>query len=105
MGRSPRPAVHDLRERAAVQPLDDSQRLVRGVTNGEDVGQEPSLWEAQNGSSLVLIGGRGMARANPQVGRGDGHRIGCLAKVVLQERRLPIVLRYWCNDRDRGRRS
>ena len=46
-----------------------------------------------------------MARADAQVGRGDGHRIRRLAKVVLEQSRLAIVLRLWRDDRDRGRRT
>jgi hypothetical protein len=46
-----------------------------------------------------------MARAAAQVGRRDGHGIRRLAKVVLQQSRLPIVLRLRRDDRDRGRRS
>lgn len=44
-----------------------------------------------------------MARADAQVGRGCGHRIRRLAKVVLEQSGLPIVMRHWCHDGDRGR--
>ena len=53
----------------------------------------------------VLVGGRGMTRADAQICRGDGHRIRGLPEVVLEKSRLPIVLRLWRDDRDRGRGS
>src|SRR6476619_7706753 len=79
---SPPSAVHDLVEGASVQPLDDGQRLVRRIADGEHVGQESSVGEAQNGPGLVLVGDRGMAGADAQDGRGGGPRISGLAKGV-----------------------
>src|SRR6476659_2376615 len=102
---SPPSAAHDLVERASVQPLDHGQRLVRRVPDGEQVGQETSLGDSQNGSGLVLVGTRRMAGADDQVGGGDGHRLRRLAQVVLQESRLSVVLLLWRDDGDRGGRA
>ena len=97
--------MHDFVEGASVQPLDDDQRFVRRIADGEEVGQEASFGKAQNGPGLVLVGGRGVSCADAQVGCGNGHRVRGLTEVVLEKSRLPIVLRLCRNDGDRGRRA
>jgi len=61
------------------------------------------LGEAENRPSLLLVGGRSMARADAEVGRRDGHRVGRLAEVVLEQGRLPVVRRLGRHDGDRRR--
>ena len=91
--RSPTTAVYDLIKRAAVQPIDDGQRPVCRVADRKHVRKEPSLRQTQDGPGLPLIGGRRVTGSNPQVSRRNRHRVCRLAKVKLQQSRLPVVLR------------
>ena len=75
--------------------------LSAGVADRKHVRKEPSLRQTKDGSCLLLIGGRRVTGSNPQVGRRNNHRVCRLAKVVLQQSRLPVVLRYRCDDTDR----
>jgi len=86
---------------AAVQPIDDGQRPVCPVADRKHVRKEPSLRQTKDGPCLLLISGRRVTGSNPQVSRRDRHRVCRLAKVVLQQSGLPVVLGYRCDDTDR----
>src|SRR5262245_18185285 len=99
--RLPLLAVHNLFERTAIRLLDHTQWPVGRVPNGQQAGKEPVAREAEQLLRQVLVLYRGMARAEPQIGGGDGDRHGRLPEVVLEETRSARLVGTRGDDCDR----
>ena len=74
----PPPTVDDLLKWPTIRMLNNPQRPIRGIPNGQEVSEEPVAGEAQHIAGEVLVFGGGVSGAESQIRGGDGHRHGGL---------------------------
>src|SRR5437773_3895583 len=87
----PAAAVHDLVERSPVEPLERPERPVGRVAERDEECEEVLLWETEDLPSEPLILHGRVARADPEVGRGQHHQHRRVTEVVLQKPGPAIV--------------